>query len=229
MTEPATAPVVEQLTDTAIQILDTAERLFAQNGIDKVSIREIVRISGQSNLSAAHYHFGSREALIGTLLARRIRSINVIRHQRMDELVASGSDKSVYAVASTSVMVLGDVVRTMSWGPDYVRVVAQALFVHNRDVWRYLDPDTMSGHTRVRHMLRQVLPDLPIRVFKDRIWSLNNMASYGIARWVQTYGAVTPTNSRRYASLIRNLADFLAAGMAAAIGDPDAYLAQDEE
>ena len=78
------------LTDTAHQILDVAERLFARDGIDKVSLREIVRASGQNNLSAAHYHFGSREALIGKLLARRIRTINVVRHQRMDELEASG-------------------------------------------------------------------------------------------------------------------------------------------
>ena len=56
----ADAPLLvdpEKLTDTAIQMLDVAERLFASKGIDKVSLREIVRASGQSNLSAAHYHF----------------------------------------------------------------------------------------------------------------------------------------------------------------------------
>jgi len=135
MADPVVAPDVLPLSDTAAQLLDVAERLFAQNGIDKVSIREIVRASGQSNLSAAHYHFGSRDALIGTLLARRIRAINVIRHQRMDELVATGRDGSVHAVAVASVVVLGDVVKSMPWGPDYVRVVAQARFNHNREVW----------------------------------------------------------------------------------------------
>lgn len=208
------------LTDTATQILDVAERLFASNGIDKVSLREIVRSSGQSNLSAAHYHFGSREALTGALLGRRIREINVIRHQRMDELEASGRGGDVYAIASETIFVLGEVVKGTPWGADYVRVVAQAMFSHNRDVWRYLDPDTMSGHNRVRDMLRRALPDLPPRVFKDRIWMLHNQATYGIARWVQTYGAVTPANSRRYGALIRNTADFLAAGMAAPVGAP---------
>ena len=210
------------LTDTAIQILDVAEGLFANNGIDKVSLREIVRASGQSNLSAAHYHFGSREALIGALLARRIRAINVIRHQRMDELQANGRGGNVYAIAATSVIVLGDVVKGMVWGPDYVRVVAQALFSHNRDVWRHLDPATMSGHTRVRDMLRLALPDLPPRVFKDRIWMLNNHATYSIARWIQSYGPVTPANSRRFAALIRHTSDFLAAGMGAPLGEPEA-------
>tara|TARA_R110001599_G_scaffold218528_1_gene416850 strand:- start:5 stop:706 length:702 start_codon:yes stop_codon:yes gene_type:complete len=210
----------ESLTDTAIQILDVAERLFASNGIDKVSLREIVRASGQNNLSAAHYHFGSREGLIGALLVRRIRAINVIRHQRMDELEATGRGGSVYAIASTSVGVLGEVVKVMPWGPDYVRVVAQALFSHNRDVWRHLDPATMSGHTRVRDMLRRAMPGVPPRVFKDRIWMLNNHATYSIARWIQAHGPVTAANSRRFAALIRNTSDFLAAGMGAPVGSP---------
>jgi AcrR family transcriptional regulator len=210
----------EKLTDTAIQMLDVAERLFASKGIDKVSLREIVRASGQSNLSAAHYHFGSREGLIGALLARRIRAINVIRHQRMDKLEASGLGGDAYVIASETVNILGEVVKDTAWGADYVRVVAQAIFSLDREVWRYLDPATMSGHTRVRDMLRRALPHLPPRVFKDRIWMLNNQATYGIARWIQTNGAVTPANSRRYAMLIRNNADFLAAGMAAPIGAP---------
>lgn len=219
----ADAPVLvdsASLTDTAIQILDVAERLFASSGIDKVSLREIVRASGQNNLSAAHYHFGSREALIGTLLARRIRTINVIRHQRMDEVEATGRGGNVYAIAYASVVVLGEVIKGTPWGPDYVRVAAQALFSHNREVWRHLDPATMSGHSRVRDMLRRALPDLPPSVFKDRIWMVNNQATYSFARWIQSYGPVTSANSRRFAALVRNTADFVAGGMAAPVGEP---------
>ncbi len=219
----ADVPVVVDpgsLSDTANQILDVAERLFASKGIDKVSLREIVRASGQSNLSAAHYHFGSREALIGALLARRIRTINVVRHQRMDELEASGRGGDAYAIAIATIHVLGEMVKGTPWGADYVRVVAQAIFIHDRDVWNYLDPATLSGHNRVRDMLRRALPHLSPRVFKDRIWMLNNQATYGIARWVHRHGAVTQANSRRYGTLIRNTADFLAAGMVAPIGEP---------
>lgn len=211
----------QEVADTPTQMLDVAERLFAENGIDKISIREIVRASGQSNLSAAHYHFGSREALIGAMLARRIRVINAIRHQRLDALVQTGRDGNCHAIVAASVGVLGDVVKTMPWGPDYVRVVAQALFSPHLNVWSLLDFETMSGHTRCTAMLRRVLPHLPMRVFKDRIWILNNETAYNIARWVQSNGPVTAANSRRYAGLIRNTADFLAAGMAAPIGAPE--------
>ncbi len=215
-----TTPSVDALPDTAIQILDVAEHLFAQSGIDNVSIREILRASGQSNLSAAHYHFGSREALIGMLLARRIRTINALRHQRLDALMASCRDSNAHAIVEVIVGVLAEVVKSTPWGPDYVRVVAQALFAHNQAVWDFLDPQTMSGHLRATAMLRNVLAHLPSRVFKDRIWILHNQTTYSIARWVQTKGPVTPANSRRYAALIRNTVDFMAAGMTAPIGKP---------
>jgi AcrR family transcriptional regulator len=216
------APLDEPgMAATPTQILDVAERLFAENGIDNVSIREIVRTSGQNNLSAAHYHFGSRKALIGAMLTRRIRVINAIRHKRLDELVACGRDDSVHAIVAATVGVLGDVVKTLPWGPDYVCVVSQALFSPTLHVWSLLDDQTMSGHTRCTAMLRRLLPQLPTRVFKDRIWILNNETAYNIARWVQSNGAVTAASSRRYTSLIRNTTDFLAAGMAASVGEPD--------
>ncbi len=205
---------------TPTQMLDVAEKLFAENGIDNVSIREIVRASGQSNLSAAHYHFGSREALIGAMLARRIRVINTIRHKRLDELEETGRGDSVYAIVSATVGVLGEVVKTLPWGPDYVRVAAQALFSPKLHVWSLLDTETISGHARCSAMLRRLLPHLPKPVFKDRIWILNNETAYNIARWVQSNGAVTPANTRKYAMLIRNTSDFLAAGMAAPLGEP---------
>jgi AcrR family transcriptional regulator len=211
----------QAMAATPTQMLDVAEHLFAENGLDNVSIREIVRASGQNNLSAAHYHFGSREALIGAMLARRIRVINAIRHKRLDELMASGRDGSVHAIVAATVGVLAEVVQTLPWGPDYVRVVSQALFSPKLQVWSLLDDKTMSGHTRCTAMLRRLLPQLPIRVFKDRIWILNNETAYNIARWVQSNGAVTAASSRRYASLVRNTIDFLAAGMAAPAGKPD--------
>src|SRR5205085_1882241 len=45
---------------TRDKLVDAAARLFAERGIDNVSINEIVRAAGQRNASAVHYHFGNR-------------------------------------------------------------------------------------------------------------------------------------------------------------------------
>lgn len=203
------------LAATPTQLLDAAERLFAERGIDNVSIREIVRASGQSNLSAAHYHFGSREALVGALVERRIRVINKLRHARLDGLVANGLNNSVHAIVHATTDVLGGVVESMPWGPDYVRVAAQAVFSPKMHVRHFIDPQAMSGHTRCTAMLRELLPHLPPRVFKDRVLIVNNEITYSIARWIQSNGPVTSSGNRSFGAMVRNTADFLAAGISA--------------
>jgi AcrR family transcriptional regulator len=208
------------LKPTPTQLLDVAERLFAEKGIDNVSIREIVRTSGQSNLSAAHYHFGTREALIGALIERRIRVINTLRHKRLDQLEATGQDKNIYAVVMAMMGVLGEAVKTMPWGPDYVRLTAQALFNSQLHIREMIDPQAMDAHTRWSDMLRPLLPAVPLRVFNDRVLILDSESVYSIARWIQAHGAVTPSTSRSYSTMIANTLDFLAAGMAAPVGKP---------
>src|SRR6188474_2440830 len=47
-----------------------AEQLFAQQGVYRVSLREIAIAAGQRNVSAATYHFGSKRELIEAILER---------------------------------------------------------------------------------------------------------------------------------------------------------------
>ncbi len=69
--------------NTPDRILLAAERLFSERGIDAVSLREITTAAGV-NSAAAHYHFGSKEAVLEALFALRARPIA----QRREELLA---------------------------------------------------------------------------------------------------------------------------------------------
>jgi AcrR family transcriptional regulator len=66
---PARGPATKAL------ILDTAETLFAQRGIQAVSLREIALAASQRNNSAVRYHFGDKEGLIDALLTDRLAKI----------------------------------------------------------------------------------------------------------------------------------------------------------
>ena len=48
-----------------------AERLFAEQGIEAVALRHVNQAANQRNMSAAHYHFGSREGLVRAVLMYR--------------------------------------------------------------------------------------------------------------------------------------------------------------
>jgi AcrR family transcriptional regulator len=69
-------------TDTRDLLLDTAERLFAEHGIDATSLRTITS-EAAANLAAVHYHFGSKDGLIQEVFARRFDPLNEDRLQRL--------------------------------------------------------------------------------------------------------------------------------------------------
>lgn len=72
---------------TSTTILDVAEKLFATHGFAATSLRRVITEAGV-NLAAVHYHFGSKEALIGAVLARRIEPLNEERLQLLADLKA---------------------------------------------------------------------------------------------------------------------------------------------
>ncbi|MFO1192005.1 MAG: helix-turn-helix domain-containing protein [Rhodoferax sp.] len=204
------------LPATARQLLDVAERLFAERDILSVSLREIVAASGTRNLSAAQYHFGSRDKLVGMLVARRIHAINQLRHARLDALVAQGRDGDAAAIVHATVSVLADAVREQAWGPHHVRIAAQLLMLPSAGrIIQEANPAYWSGHDRSSAMLRRVLPAIPPAVFRDRMRLVNNEAVFSLARWIRAHEAVSAANRRRYDALVRHTIEFLAAGMMA--------------
>ncbi len=56
------------------RLFDAAERLFAQNGFEAVSVRDITG-AAEANVAAVNYHFGSREDLVELVVAHRMGSI----------------------------------------------------------------------------------------------------------------------------------------------------------
>lgn len=60
--------------DTKDEILKAASRLFANNGFDGVSMREISNEAGTS-LNSIRYHFGSKDDLLANLLQQLCKSV----------------------------------------------------------------------------------------------------------------------------------------------------------
>lgn len=83
-------------TSTRDKLLDAATRLFAERGIDNVSIAEIVRAAGQRNASAVHYHFGNRNEVLRALLAQHVPAI----HDRRVELIEKARARPAHDVTS---------------------------------------------------------------------------------------------------------------------------------
>lgn len=106
---------------TRSRLLDEAELRFARQGIAAVTSREITEAAGQRNTSAISYHFGSREGLLLTVLARRGGPVD---HRRGELRAALHGNPSagelVRCLVEPYAALLGDPA-----GRSYLRVVAQ--------------------------------------------------------------------------------------------------------
>jgi AcrR family transcriptional regulator len=202
---------------TASHLLDVAERLFAERGIASVSIRQIVLTGGQGNLSAAHYHFGSRDALIRALVERRLRTLDALRHARLDRLVEDGRQGELGAIVGAAIGTLADAVESAPWGADYVRVLAQALFDTRMKLLDTVDPELLGSVARARTMARPLVPHLSDSAFAERVTIVHHESAYALARWIARHGRVDAGNRRAYRAMIRDTVSFMAAGLAAPV------------
>jgi len=76
---------MKQGEGTRGRILDVAEELFGEQGLDRVSIRDITRMA-RVNLAAINYHFGRKEDLIAAVFERRVVPVNEARIVALDAL-----------------------------------------------------------------------------------------------------------------------------------------------
>jgi AcrR family transcriptional regulator len=82
------------MIETQCKILDTAERLFGNQGYAGTSLRQIIAEAGV-NLAAIHYHFGSKEELLDQLVVRKVGPVNAERVALLDRYEAEAGSAPV--------------------------------------------------------------------------------------------------------------------------------------
>lgn len=114
---------------TRAAFLDAAERLFSSNGYEGMRIRDIAS-AANANLSALHYYWGNKEALVEEVCERRIRPVVEKRLQRYQELGLQLPRKKADQIAALLKAHIEPFVELLE-GPDqedrqqfYTRVVA---------------------------------------------------------------------------------------------------------
>jgi AcrR family transcriptional regulator len=81
-----------QHTETRTRLLDSAEQLFSERGIDATSLRAITT-AADANLASVNYHFGSKDELFREVIARRIGPINAERLHLLEKIEREAGKK----------------------------------------------------------------------------------------------------------------------------------------
>ena len=99
-----------------LALIEVAEQLFAERGIESVSLRDISAAAGQRNHSAAQYHFGDRAGLVAAVFSHRMHEVNIRRHALLDALEVEGSTDDLVRLVDATVRPLVEVVaETDGW------------------------------------------------------------------------------------------------------------------
>src|SRR3954447_14942223 len=96
--------------DARTALVEQAERLFAERGIEAVSLRDVSAAAGQRNHSAAQYHFGDRPGLVAAVYENRMRHVDARRHGYVAALDEVGRADDVRGLVEATVVPLLDVV-----------------------------------------------------------------------------------------------------------------------
>lgn len=75
---------------TRRRLLDAGERLFAERGIDAVSLAELTQAAGLHNTGAVHYYFGGREQLLAAIVDEHRDALDARRAELLDQAEAAG-------------------------------------------------------------------------------------------------------------------------------------------
>lgn len=155
-------------SDAPRHIKAVALKLFAERGIDGVTVRQIAEAAGQKNHAAILYHFGSKDMLVRELLIDGARAIDVRRNARLDRANAAGGPHTVVEVMEILVETSVDP-DPPAWGECYNRFLV-GLQLSNRTLFM----DALAGRWNVGYQrcleeVRRLMAHVPRDLLNQRL------------------------------------------------------------
>jgi AcrR family transcriptional regulator len=77
---------IDRVAATREAIINAAERLFAEQGVQAVSNRQISEAAGQGNNAAVGYHFGGKDDLIRAIVRKHVALMEPRRERHLERI-----------------------------------------------------------------------------------------------------------------------------------------------
>src|SRR5690606_6030874 len=195
-------------------IMDAAERLFAERGVDAVSPRTINAEAGYS-VAALHYHFATRDGLIRALLARAQPPMLERRTQMTAELSAL-PDPPPEKIAQALVRPMSVGLLDRRAGASRLRFLARLYF----DRSPYMASMLEESVELFLPLLRRALPGFDDHTLKRRWTFASELAARALANAQTLHENAGSRGKLRAAELerfLQELENFIVGGLRAPI------------
>lgn len=205
------SPASSSTQSTKQRILGAAEELFARQGFDGASLRQLTAAAGV-NLAAVNYHFGSKENLIEEVFRRRLDELNARRMAALNK-VAGREDTTLEDVLAAFIRPALDLSHDGSGGSLFMRVLARAFAEHDDTLRKFLSEN--YGHV-MRQFTAEFARLLPQLSKEELYWRVDlvtgalthAMSGFGM---IQRKSEVSERQHREQAA--EHLIRFAAAGL----------------
>lgn len=171
--------------ETRSRILDAAEALFVEHGLDATSMRQITA-RAEVNLAAVNYHFGSKDKLIQQVFQRRLAELNRKRLVALDEVEAQAlslgevvKPSEVLKAFFTPALELATDVK--HGGHTFMQLLGRTYTEPNAFVRQFLAEEYAATLPRFLTALYASLPDAPREEILWRFHFMIGATSYAIA------------------------------------------------
>jgi AcrR family transcriptional regulator len=208
-------PAPSASSRTRRDLLDAAERLFADLGVHRASLRSITREAG-TNLAAVHYHFGSKEGLVRAVLNRRLGPLNRRRLELLGEAERRhGGDPPVEEIVSSFVLPALEMVQKVRGGHAFARFLGRTFSEPSEAIRSVILQEFGEIIERFTGALARALPELPPAEvywrFHFMVGSMAHTVGLGFLAHRFSGGLCNPLDVD---SVNRNLVHFVTGGMA---------------
>ncbi|MFP6615706.1 MAG: TetR/AcrR family transcriptional regulator [Candidatus Hydrogenedentota bacterium] len=210
--------------DTKTAIMDAAEIVMAEHGVDGASIRAIVTKAG-ANTAAIHYHFNSRDGLIEAMLGRHGGSVSQRRSEMFAEFDCTGRAPTTMDVVNLLVDPMIELLdQKGEAGRRFLCFIARLQFdrknqsnrtgLHSQEERKYF-PELRA---QLLDIIRQACPEISETESEERLTMVLDtmLQSFSNAEFMSTEWEADEQHHElfRYTA---NLKSFLAGGLAAPV------------
>ena len=164
-------------------IIDAAARLFAEKGIDGVTLFDINKSANQANRNALQYHFRNKHGLLEAVLDKHGLKIMEQRQKRLDALRAQ-KKFSLREIMNTLVQPLIETIDDPDGGAAYINISAQLMVNPNYTELRENRNADLVSKLGLTKLMRQVTPKSAPKVQQYRTIMVESLLYHSLAAFI---------------------------------------------
>ncbi|RYY25349.1 MAG: TetR/AcrR family transcriptional regulator [Sphingomonadales bacterium] len=160
----AAQPISDPL-DTRRRLKVAARRLFAERGVEAVTVRDIVNAAGAKNGGSLNYYFGTKDGLVLELVSDLIR-------ENAEELLSAIAlierDGGAPLVRDVMEVLVKSFRPRSDPSPTAARFLCSVLFTRRRIMRDFMSTAYFPIYMRMLGYVERDRPDLPLPVLRQR-------------------------------------------------------------